>query len=133
MKTCGRCRVREVCGRLCPGVEGLLPKELTGKDAHREINMGAEAFMAAAERRSYSRWSCSETASGGRPDIDLSALAPREKRAVLLIMSGLTQREAASRMKISRLTLRTLIGRAVKKLRVAQGSHLVETKNGGMG
>jgi len=128
MRTCKKCKRRGSCNAICPPVERLLPKDETGKDAHREINMDPEAFMAAADRYSHAAWDSTE-AKSKCPMPDLSKLSSKERRAVLLIMSGLTQRDAAARMRISRFTLRTLIGRALDKLRVAQGSHLIEGNN----
>jgi len=128
MKICGNCKDRDVCVSICPGVERLLPKDDTGKNAHREINMDTDAFLSVVERCSYSEWEYCEVSSA-RLAIDLSILSIKEKAALKLRASGLTQHAAARRLKISRLALRTLINRAVTKLRVAHASHIVEDEN----
>ena len=56
MKTCGRCKDRYACARICEAVESTLPKDESGKDSHREINMPPEHLAAAAEKGSYVLW-----------------------------------------------------------------------------
>ncbi len=125
MITCKKCKRRDTCAEICGGVERLLPKEMTGKDTHREINMDTDEFMAVSERCSYAEWNYTE-AIFQYPILDLSVLTSKERRALLLIASGLTQREAASRMRLSRISLRTIVGRALEKVRVVQNAHIIE-------
>jgi len=124
MKSCKTCAGRDTCVKVCPVVEKRLPKDETGKDTHIEVNVGGFEFEAMIERRSFEMWRQDEVIKK-RVAVELSMLSKRELRAVTLIASGLSQREAASRMKISRYTLRTLVNRASAKLSVAHFAHLV--------
>lgn len=125
MKTCRTCAGRDNCTELCPLIEGILPKDDTGKDSHREVSMGPEGFEAVLEKYSYSEWHHLEIISR-YPKLDLSGLSYKERRAVTLYLAGLTQSEAAARLKITRATLQTYLRRAFKKLRVIHSSLLIE-------
>jgi DNA-binding CsgD family transcriptional regulator len=125
MITCKTCKKLKTCTRLCQRVESLLPKDYTGKDSHREVNMDTDAFLAAAEVYSLVAWRHEEYVNKS-PEYDLSGLSGREKRALLLMAKGVSQREAAALMAISRASFRTLIKRALGKLHVAHSAHLIE-------
>ncbi len=114
MITCKTCKKLKTCTRLCPRVESLLPKEDTGKDHHREISMDMDDFLAAAEIYSYTAWHHEELVSTN-PALDLSDLSGKEKKALLLMAKGASQREASALMRISRASFRTLINRAFKR------------------
>jgi DNA-binding CsgD family transcriptional regulator len=128
MKTCRTCNKRETCARLCPLIEGQLPKDNTGKNTHLEVSMGTDDFERAIEKGAYKEWYFSE-ASIRRLDLNISMLTKSERRAVLLLASGLSQREVAARMKISRASLRTHMDRAKDKLHVAHFAHIIEGQN----
>jgi len=128
MKSCRNCKGRDTCVRVCPEVEARLPKDETGKNQHLELGMGTAAFDALMEMRSYVMWSQEEYASGGTA-VDITALAPGERRAVMLLAAGLTQSEAAARLGISRATLRSRMNRARTKVCAAAKSHIVEGEN----
>ena len=132
MITCKTCKKLRTCTRLCQKVESLLPKDDTGKDSHREINMDTDDFLAAAEVHSLTAWRHEEFTSRSL-SLDLSSLSAKEKRALLLKAKGSSQREASALMRISRLAFRTLINRAITKLRVAHFAHLIEGNNSGPG
>jgi DNA-binding CsgD family transcriptional regulator len=124
MKGCANCGKRDNCRALCERIEGLLPKELTGKDTHREVALDADDFASVVEMHSYARW-CGESRRKKSAAVDLSGLTGRERRAVMLLASGLSQREAAARMRITRYALRSLVARGLRKARVAHLAHLV--------
>jgi DNA-binding CsgD family transcriptional regulator len=125
MKSCRKCRERKSCVRVCQEVEARLPKDETGKNQHLELSMDTAGFEAMLEMRSYVMWSRDEYAAD-KPDVDVSKLSPGERRAVILLASGHTQSEVASRLRISRATLRSRVKRARAKVCAARKSHLVE-------
>src|SRR5512135_1797630 len=130
MITCKTCKKQKTCTKLCPRVESLLPKNDTGKDHHREVSMDTDDLLAAAKVYSYTAWHHEELVSAS-PALDVSALSGKEKKALLLMAKGASQREASALMRISRASFRTLINRALKKLRVAHFAHLIEGRNSG--
>ena len=128
MITCKTCKKQKRCTSLCRRVESLLPKDDTGKDSHREVNLDMDAFLAAAEAYSYTAWSHEEPVVKGL-SLDLSRLTGKERKALLLRAKGVSQRDGATLMGITRMAFRTLISRAVMKLRVAHLAHLIEGNN----
>jgi len=126
MKSCGTCRDRNTCKSICAEVEKRLPGEYAGFDPGREVLVGPDFLEDAAGRVSYSGWEVYERKMRGVPD--LSCLTKRERQAILTVCSGLSQRAAAVRLKITRQALRTLYSRAVTKLRVAHFPHLLKTE-----
>ena len=128
MKTCRTCGKRDSCVRTCPLIEGMLPKDDKGRDSHREVSMDPEYIEDALERYSFSEWHHYEFTSR-YPKLDLSILSYKERRAVTLVASGLSQGEAAARLKITKGALQTYMKRARKKLCVLRSAHLIEEEN----
>ena len=126
MKNCKHCGRRDVCVRVCPALEKNLPDEDTGRDRNRELLMSPDGIEIAANLTSYAGWVDGERAAT-YPAPDFSVVTGRERQALGLLALGLSQRDAAGRMKISRFAFRTLTGRAFAKLRVAHSRH---TMNG---
>jgi DNA-binding CsgD family transcriptional regulator len=90
--------------------------------------MAPEHLEAVLDGYSYSEWHHFEFTSR-YPKLDLSILSCKEKRAVTLVASGLSQGEAAARLKITKGALQTYIKRARKKLCVLRSAHLIEEEN----
>lgn len=128
MKTCKTCKARNTCISLCPEVESRLPKEYTGKDGRVEVSMDTDAFNAVMERYAYRDWSHDEAVSRC-PKVDLSLLTAKERSAVLLIASGLSQRAAARRLNIKLSSLQKRVSTARARLSACQFSYLVKGDN----
>jgi len=128
MKSCKKCRERHTCTSICAEVERRLPKDDTGKDAHVEVAMDTTGFEAALAGYSCDQWRHYEIATK-QPKLDLSRLTHKELRAVLLLSKGMSQRDVAARLKISRASLRSRINSAFAKLYPAHFSHIVEGEN----
>ncbi|MBI5189090.1 MAG: hypothetical protein HZA22_00250 [Nitrospirae bacterium] len=125
MKTCKTCKTRMTCQSLCPEIESRLPKEYTGKDGRVEVSMDTDAFNAVMERYAYRDWSHDEAVSRC-PKVDLSVFTAKEKSAVLLLASGMSQRGAAKRLRIKLSSLQKRVRTARARLSACQFSYLVK-------
>jgi DNA-binding CsgD family transcriptional regulator len=131
MKRCVQCVEKRYCLKICDEVERRLPSENAGRNSC-EICMSPESIEIASERLSLSGWERFERAVEGIA-LDLSILTVKEKKALMLIVMGLSEREAAKRLKISRASLRTRISAARRKLIPARNVYLIEEENNGIG
>jgi hypothetical protein len=125
MTTCKKCKRRDTCAEICGGVERLLPKEMTGKDTHREINMDTDEFMAVSERCSYAEWNYTEVISR-HPVLDLSVLTRKERFALLLLASGMPMRAAARRLNIKLSSFQKRVDKGRAKLLACHSAHIIE-------
>ncbi|MGA2191756.1 MAG: LuxR C-terminal-related transcriptional regulator [Nitrospirota bacterium] len=125
MKNCGNCGKKKSCGEICPDIERRLPKDDTGKNAHLEVNIEPDRLGEMAESRSFTDWRHCEIIFS-YPKLDLSKLTKKEKNALMMMAAGVSQREAAKRLKISRISLRDRMDAIRRKLLPAQKSHLIE-------
>jgi len=130
MKSCKRCRARAGCVSLCKEVEALLPKEDTGRDAHREVRLSPEVYEALMERVSYAEWHHQEVINK-YPSVDLSKLTAKERRALVLLADGLSQREAARRLGIRLSSLQKRVRTARARLSGGRTEQVVEGEETG--
>lgn len=127
MKSCGSCRKRGACVKVCPEVEATLPKEYTGRDSRREVCMSEAGMDAVMDGHAVAAWSYANLASNC-PQLDLSALTNKERKAVLLLASGMGYREAARCLKISLNALQSRVKSARARLLAGHCARLMETE-----
>ena len=132
MKTCGKCKKRECCLKVCDYIEKHLPSEYSGKNPYHEINLGPEGLEIASDKLTIAGWSRFERSTGSM-ELDLSLLTSKEKTALIFIASGLPQSEAARRLKITRSSLRSRVNKARTRLLATQNLYLIEGENNGVG
>lgn len=115
MAGCDRCGKRDVCVKLCAGVEAKLPKEYTGRDSRREVGMGEAGMGAALDRYAVNAW-CATGRPADSVEADLSALSPKQRKAVELLAEGMSMRGAARRLKISLNALQSRVESARRRM-----------------
>ena len=128
MKSCGTCRDREGCVKICAQVEARLPKEYTGKDPRHEVSMDPSDFGSFVDGYSYSLWT-GGVATHKRPDIDLSRLTTKERNALIMLAQGMSMRAAARRLKINLNALQSRVRSARRKFMAGQFADIA--KGGG--
>ncbi|HEX9860365.1 MAG TPA: hypothetical protein VGB23_04120 [Nitrospirota bacterium] len=128
MKTCNNCTGRKMCVKTCAEIEAGLPKEYTGRDSRREVGMSEAGMEAALDGHAFSAWSHAELVSS-QPGPDLSALTLKERKAVMLVASGMSQRGAARYLKISLNALQSRINSARARLQAGHDARLVKAEN----
>jgi DNA-binding CsgD family transcriptional regulator len=128
MKTCRDCPGFKTCIEICLSVRNSIPAVEEGRNSDREVLMSPADLTLAADLRSLSEWNAWQTQADA-PRIDLGALSPSERQALMLIAEGLSYAEAAAALGVSRSTVQSYVGRARAKLAV-QERHIVKVKCG---
>lgn len=127
MKSCGSCGKRGVCVKVCAEVEASLPKEYTGRDSRREVGMTEAGMETVMDGHAFTAWSHAERVFTC-PKLDLSVLTNKERKAVLLLASGMGYREAARYLKISLNALQSRVKSARARLLAGHYARLMEAQ-----
>ncbi len=126
MKTCRDCTEFKNCIEICLSVKKTIPAVEDGRNSDREVLMSPADLALAADLHSLSEWNVSRTKAAA-PRIDLGALSPSERQALMLIADGLSYADASAALGVSRSTVQSYVGRARAKLAV-QKRHIVKAK-----
>jgi DNA-binding CsgD family transcriptional regulator len=128
MKTCRDCPGFTNCIEICLSVKKSIPAVEDGRNSDREVLMSPSDLALAADLHSLSEWNVSRTKAAA-PKIDLGALSPSERQALMLIADGLSYAEAGAALGVSRSTVQSYVGRARTKLAV-QRRQFVKAERG---